>query len=92
MTPENEIIAKITQKRKEADEANRSESIDNQQSEKYQGPFDFICYVPNCKFGTNNKRNYERHVVTNHHRTLCYPGKVDLKRLGWSAQSRKWET
>lgn len=84
------VIAKFKCEREAADEANRSEII-AQTEQQDEGPFDFQCYIPACKFGTNNKKIYERHVVTKHHRALCYPGKVDLKRLGWTAQGRKWE-
>jgi len=54
--------------------------------------FDFQCYTPGCKFVTNTKADYERHVVTQHYgKGLCYPGKIDIKTRGWTAQDRKWE-
>ena len=54
--------------------------------------FDFQCYTLGCKFVTNTKADYERHVVTKHYgKGLCYPGKVDIKMRSWTAQGRKWE-
>ena len=54
--------------------------------------FDFQCYTLGCKFVTNTKADYERHVVTRHYgKGLCYPGKIDIKMRGWTAQGRKWE-
>ncbi len=47
--------------------------------------FDFQCYTPDCKFVTNTKADYERHMVTQHY------GKIDTKTRGWTAQGRKWE-
>ena len=54
--------------------------------------FDFQCYTIGCPFTTNNKLDYECHVVTKHYgKGLCYPGKIDIKTRGWTAQGRKWE-
>lgn len=54
--------------------------------------FDFHCYVPDCKFGTNKKSDYETHVITTHKTgTLCYPGLVDLKERDWKPQWKPWE-
>jgi hypothetical protein len=56
------------------------------------GKFDFQCYTIDCEFVTNNKADYERHVVTKHYgKGLCYPGKIDIKMRGWTAQGRTWE-
>ena len=39
-----------------------------------------------------DKKDYESHVVTKHYgKGLCYPGKVDIRQRGWTAQGRKWE-
>ena len=36
--------------------------------------FDFQCYTIGCPFATNNKQDYECHVVTKHYgKGLCYP-------------------
>lgn len=56
------------------------------------GTYDFACYTIGCSFATNEKKDYERHVVTKHYgKGLCYPGKIDIKVRGWTAQGRKWE-
>ena len=56
------------------------------------GSYDFACYTIGCPFATNDKKDYERHVVTKHYgKSLCYPGKIDIKMRGWTAQGRKWE-
>ena len=56
------------------------------------GSYDFACYTIGCPFATNDKKDYERHVVTKHYgKGLCYPGKVDIRKRGWTAQGRKWE-
>ena len=58
----------------------------------YNEKFDFKCYTIGCPFATNNKQDYECHVVTKHYgKGLCYPGKIDIKMRGWTAQGRKWE-
>ena len=54
--------------------------------------FDFQCYTLDCDFVTDDKKLYERHVVTCHYgKGLCYPGRIDIKMRGWTAQGRKWE-
>ena len=54
--------------------------------------FDFQCYTIGCPFATNDKRDYERHVVTKHYgKGLCYPGKIDIKTRAWTAQGRAWD-
>ena len=61
-------------------------------STKPDGCYDFACYTIGCPFATNDKKDYERHVVTKHYgKGLCYPGKVDIRQRGWKAQGRKWE-
>jgi hypothetical protein len=87
------VAAKVKAEREAADTANKTlvitkkEDLDILANQK----FDFQCYIPDCKFGTNGKGIYERHVITRHPGKLCYPGKVDLKQRGWTAQGRKWE-
>lgn len=53
--------------------------------------FDYQCYNPKCDFATNNKAEYEKHGVIKHAGKPCYPGKIDLKFYGCTAQGRKWE-
>ena len=44
------------------------------------GSYDFACYTIGCPFATNDKKDYERHVVTKHYgKGLCYPGKIDIR-------------
>jgi hypothetical protein len=59
--------------------------------------YDFSCYE--CVkanhgtplYETNSKSDYERHVINNHPRGLCYPNVADLELHGWIAQNRDWE-
>ena len=87
------VAAKIKAEREAVDRTNKTlvvttkEDLDILSNEK----FDFQCYIPDCNSITNSKSTYERHVVTKHPGKLCYPGKVDLKQRGWTAQGRKWE-
>jgi uncharacterized C2H2 Zn-finger protein len=49
----------------------------------------FECYY--CKFKTDMKADYERHVVQAHPKKQCYPGKVKLDRLGIGGKGKSWE-
>ena len=59
--------------------------------------FDYSCYK--CikdnhgtpVYETNSKSDYERHVINNHPKTLCYPNKADLELHGWEPQGKDWE-
>jgi len=37
------------------------------------------------------KADYERHVVQAHPKKQCYPGKVELDRLGIGGKGKSWE-
>ena len=37
------------------------------------------------------KLDYERHVVQAHPKKQCYPGKVELDRLGIGGKGKSWE-
>ena len=41
-----------------------------------QQNFEYDCYY--CSFQTNNKEDYERHVVQKHSGKVCYPNKSIL--------------
>jgi hypothetical protein len=49
----------------------------------------FECYY--CQFKTDMKSDYERHVVQVHPKKQCYPGKVELDRLGIGGKGKSWE-
>jgi uncharacterized C2H2 Zn-finger protein len=49
----------------------------------------FECYY--CQFMTDIKLDYERHVVQAHPKKQCYPGKVELDRLGIAGKGKSWE-
>ena len=84
---ENERLTRIADKIKTLVVTNK-EDLQILSNEK----FDFQCYTLGCKFVTNAKADYERHVVTKHYgKGLCYPGKIDIKMRGWTAQGRTWE-
>jgi hypothetical protein len=97
-TPDELLVAavarKITEEREAADRVNKTlvvttkEDLDILSNEK----FDFQCYIPSCEFVANDKEFYERHLVTCHYgKGLCYPGRIDIRQRGWTAQGRKWE-
>jgi hypothetical protein len=51
----------------------------------------YSCYYCD-NFETNNKRDYESHVVLRHPRgKLCYPSKADLKLPGIQPKGKDWE-
>ena len=55
------------------------------------GSFMYSCYY--CKgCQTNQKDEYEHHVVMKHPGKVAYPGLADLIRLGIQPQGRSWET
>jgi hypothetical protein len=98
-TPDELLVAavanKIKAEREATDRANktlvvlRKEDLELMFNEK----FVFQCYIPSCEFVGNDTEFYERHVVTCHYgKGLCYPGKIDIKMRGWTAQGRKWES
>jgi len=49
----------------------------------------FECYY--CPFKIDIKLDYERHVVQAHPKKQCYPGKVELDRLGIGGKGKSWE-
>ena len=55
-----------------------------------QQQFKFECYYCNI-FQTNNKEEYESHVVLRHPGRPCYPSKPDLVRFELEAKGREWE-
>ena len=74
-TPDKELIAAVVAKvkadRKAVDRENKTLVVTKKEdlvlnvlsNEK----FDFQCYIPACEFVTNDKKLYERHVVTCHY-------------------------
>ena len=50
----------------------------------------FDCYYCNI-FQTNNKEEYESHVVLRHPGRPCYPSKPDLARFELEAKGKEWE-
>lgn len=100
-TPDEEliaaVIARVKAARETVDRDNANEGprptktivVINKNPDKN---FDFQCYTLDCDFVTDDKILYERHVVTCHYgKGLCYPGRIDIKMRGWTAQGRKWE-
>jgi hypothetical protein len=100
-TPDEELIAAVVDRvkaqRETVDRDNANEGprprktlvIINKNPDKN---FDFQCYTLDCDFVTDDKKLYERHVVTCHYgKGLCYPGRIDIKMRGWTEQGRKWE-
>ena len=98
-TPDEELIAAVVAKVKE-----ERETVDRDRTNKRprktpvvinKNPdknFDFQCYTLDCDFVTDDKKLYERHVVTCHYgKGLCYPGRIDIRMRGWTAQGKKWE-
>jgi hypothetical protein len=52
--------------------------------------FLFSCYYcDGCK--TNDRDDYERHIVNKHPKKVAYPGKEDLQSLGLRPQGKTWE-
>jgi hypothetical protein len=52
--------------------------------------FRYQCYY--CDFNTDNKDDYERHVINKHGSGHpCYPSKPDIEKLGLKPQGQKWE-
>ena len=49
----------------------------------------FDCYY--CNFQTNNKDDYERHIVLHHPRKLSYPSKADLEKMSIEGKDKPWE-
>jgi hypothetical protein len=87
---ENERRARIADKIKTLVVTKKEDIIIS--SSHADGSYDFQCYTIGCPFVTNDKKDYERHVVILHYgKGLCYPGKIDIKMRGWTAQGRKWE-
>jgi hypothetical protein len=57
-----------------------------------QGQDDYSCYYCDS-FKTNNKSEYEGHVIRQHGLGHpCYPSKPDLEKLGLKPQGKEWET
>jgi hypothetical protein len=40
---------------------------------------------------TNNKDDYEQHVIIKHSGKLAYPNKPEIEKLGLKAQGKDWE-
>jgi hypothetical protein len=94
-TPDDELIAAVAAKVKEEREVleeprpRKTLVVINKNQDKN---FDFQCYTLDCDFVTDDKKLYERHVVTCHYgKGLCYPGRIDIKIRSWTAQGSKWE-
>ncbi len=98
-TPDEELIVAVVAKVKE-----ERETVDRDRTNKrpMKTPvvinkkpdknFDFQCYTLDCDFVTDDKKHYERHVVTCHYGNgLCYPGRIDIRMRGWTAQGKKWK-
>ena len=47
------------------------------------------CYY--CPEGFDFKTDYERHVINEHPKKLCYPNKADLELHGLEPQGKEWE-
>ncbi len=89
---EKERRARIADKLKVKLTATKKENTNPNPNTSLDGKYDFACYTPSCKFESDSKADYEKHVVTTHLGTgLCYPGKIDIKTRGWTAQGRTWE-
>ena len=98
-TPDEELIATVVAKVKEERETvdrdrtnkrpRKTPVVINKKPDKN---FDFQCYTLDCDFVTDDKKHYERHVVTCHYGNgLCYPGRIDIRMRGWTAQGKKWK-
>ena len=54
--------------------------------------FDYAVLYQIVNLQQMTEADYEQHVVTKHYgKGLCYPGKIDIKMRGWTAQGRTWE-
>jgi hypothetical protein len=85
------VVAKVKEERETVDRArtNKRPVVINIKPDKN---FDFQCYTLDCDFVTDDKKHYERHVVTCHYGNgLCYPGRIDIRMRGWTAQGKKWK-
>ncbi len=51
--------------------------------------FLYSCYY--CDYETNNKNEYESHIVLKHLGKLSYPGKKYLEKLGLQLKGKNWE-
>jgi hypothetical protein len=49
---------------------------------------DYSCYY--CDYETNDKGEYENHVVITHDRP-AYPNKAEIEKRGLKPQSKDWE-
>ena len=50
----------------------------------------YECYYCNA-FKSNNKEQYEKHVVSNHPHKLCYPSGLDLDGMDIPRKGKDWE-
>jgi hypothetical protein len=74
-----------------------TEQQQEQQQEESIIKYDYSCYK--CIkdnhgtpiYQTNSKSDYEKHVINNHPKTLCYPNKADLELHDWKPQGKEWE-
>jgi len=63
---------------------NATDPTDRQQNCEYE------CYY--CSIQTNNKDDYERHVVQKHWPKVGYPNKASLEKMGIEGKGKWWET
>jgi hypothetical protein len=52
----------------------------------------FKCYHPNCKFTTDDQKEYERHGGLKHlENPLLYPSRYEIEKYGLKPQGKEWE-
>jgi hypothetical protein len=93
---ENQTILEEQEKEQELSSVGQAEPYsvhsDQQTEKKEQGISnlgDYPCYY--CDDRTNNKDDYERHIILRHNHCPAYPNKAELERLGLKAQGKSWE-
>jgi len=52
----------------------------------------YKCYHLNCKFTTDDQREYERHGALRHLESpLLYPSRYEIEKYGLTPQGKEWE-
>ena len=52
----------------------------------------YECYYCDKFVPTNNRNDYEKHIVLSHDGKLAYPSLLDLKKHNLKPQGKSWES
>jgi len=69
----------------------QQESVERESTTTIKKIYDYSCYYCENFQPTNQRSNYENHIILLHPGKLSYPSKADLEKLGLQRQGKSWE-